>query len=148
MVVTPRDLAGTSLEGTVVVDVAAVQEVLRRSVPAGLEVEFRPDNRLLVRYGMFHAQASLPPALDVGDAPQLTVTLASILVALGLKAMLHQPFLHVHGRHVTVRLAEVPALAPWRAFLPFLRRAEIASDARRVRVRFSVRVEPRALESV
>jgi hypothetical protein len=147
MVVRPGDLAGTAIEGTMVVDTTAVREVLRGNGPAGLDVQFEPDNRVLVRYGMFHAHATLPAAVEVGRAPQLTVTLASFLVAWGLRATLHQPYLRVHGRQVTVRLAELPTLAPWRDFLPFVRRAELSSDARTLRVHFSVGIEPPVLES-
>jgi hypothetical protein len=84
-------------------------------------------NRLVVRYGVLHATATLSTALEVGPSPRLTLTLASFVVAVALKAALRQPYVTISGRRVTVHLADVPALQSIRGVWPHVRRVDFST---------------------
>src|SRR5688500_4217160 len=97
-------LSGTHAEGTPRNGGAGINDALH-AAHHGVDrttVEVHENNRLIIRYGVLHAQVMLPPSIDPGPSPRLTVTLASSFIAWGLKAMLRQPYVHIHGRHVTI----------------------------------------------
>jgi hypothetical protein len=130
-------LRGSHFEGTIQIAEIGINDALNgKSTSKRLTVEMLPGNHIAVRYGVFHARAALPAAIAPSDAPHLTLALASMVVAYGLKAMWRQPFVHVHGRRVTIDLAAVPALAAWRDIWRHVRRMtfETAPGALRVGV--------------
>jgi hypothetical protein len=77
-------------------------------------VELLPDNVVVLRRGVFHARAALPLIATPSSNPRVTLQLASVIVAMALKAFAHHPSLEIHGRQLTVDLTQVPALQPWR----------------------------------
>ena len=107
-------LTGSRVQATLQIAERAINDVLALIVGASTHpvVELLPERTVLVRYGLLHARAELPPSLT-SDA-RLSLHLASLLVAMALKALVRQPFVHVHGRHLTIDLAAIPALHPWR----------------------------------
>ena len=136
----PRHLSGTKLAGTLHLDRAAVHDLLRLSSSQPVSIEIQAQNRILVRYKMFHAHAALPARVQVGSSPQLTVRLDSVVVAMGLKAVVRESFVSIRGRDVTISLAEVPALRPWREWLPHVRSVELSTDAGGVGARFLIEI--------
>jgi hypothetical protein len=117
---------------------ATLNELLNShdSPTRGATVEVRPDNQIVFRQGIVRATVTLPHAVEMGAAPRATLSLASVMVALALKAVLRQPYVHVHGRQLTVRLAEVPALRSLHDIWPYLRRVELATEPNGVRLDF------------
>ena len=138
--ISPRHLGGTRLAGTLHIDQTAVNDLLRLSSPQPLLIEIQPESRIVLRYKVFHVHATLPPTLQLGPSPQITVTLDSIVVAWGLKAAIHESFVRIHGRDVTIKLAEVPVLEPWREWLQHLKAVEFTTDAGRVGARFTIEI--------
>jgi hypothetical protein len=63
---------------------------------------------------------------------------------MALRAAVHQPYIHVHGRQLTIDLAAIPALQQWRALWRHLERAEFETAPGVLRIRFSVRVTVKA----
>jgi hypothetical protein len=106
----------------------------------GATVEVRPDNQVVFRQGVVRATLTLPHAVEVGTSPRATLSLASVVVALALKALLHQPYVQIQGRHLTIYLAEVPALQAWRTVWPHVRSVEVTTerDGVSLRVVFAV----------
>lgn len=135
-------LEGTTAAGTIRLAESAINEWLGRTRPGASapSIDFRPDNQALIRYGVFQARVTLPPALDVGPQPRLTVTLASTMVAWGLKAMLTQSFISVDGRRVTIDLAAVPALQPYREWFPCFTAVHLSTTDSTVAVVFTFQV--------
>jgi len=129
--------AGTRIEGTISVSSAALNELLATddSPLRGATLEVAPDNQLVVHYGLLHATATLPEAIDTGASPRVTLTLASLLVAMGLKAALRQPYVEVRGRRLTISLADVPQLRPMRELWPCVRRVDLSTDRDAIRAR-------------
>jgi hypothetical protein len=101
----------------------------------GATVEVGLDNQVVFRHGVVRATATLPYTVEVGSSPRITLSLASVVVALALKALLRQPYVHFQGRHLTIHLAEVPALQSWRAVWPHVRSVEVATEREGVRLR-------------
>jgi hypothetical protein len=136
-------LTGTRAEGTIQISEAALNEVVSLASPGPTvpTIQLMNDNRLEVRYGIVHARAQLPLALDAGPSPRLTVTLASIVVAWTLRAMLPSAFVEFHGRRVTVHLAAMPALAPYRAWWPHVRSARLATAPGVLRVGVTIAID-------
>ena len=139
----PAQLTGSHAEGTLQVGEASLNEML--GLVAGqsstsLHVELLPQNTVLLRYGMLHARAQLPSSFEPSSSPQITVVLASLVVAWGLKATVHQPFLHIHGRRVTIDWAAVPAFAGWRDLWRYLQRLTFETAPGVLRVHFAVMV--------
>ena len=130
-------LTGTHLEGTLNVSAAALNELLnvKGSRLRGATVEVQPDNEIVFRHGVVRATVTLPHAVEVGSSPRATLSLNSVMVALALKALLRQPYVQVQGRHVTIHLAEVPALQSLRTVWPHVRRLEVATEREAVRLR-------------
>ena len=135
-------LSGTHAEGTLQFAATAINELMARSRPGHAHpvLELHPDNEVLLRYGLVHAHARVPRMVELNGAPHVTLLLRSLLVALALRAVVHQPYIHIHGRHVTIDLAAVPALAPWREMWRHLRQVEIETSPEALRVRFAVAV--------
>lgn len=109
-------LTGSSIEADLKVSEATINEWLARGSTSSshLSVELRAANSVVVRHGVFHARAQLPAAIEPGDSPRLTLVLASIVLAVALRAVVRQPFIHIHGRHVTIDLVSVSGLESWR----------------------------------
>jgi hypothetical protein len=97
---------------------------------------------VLVRYGVVHARAELPAAIEAGPSPRLTLRLASVLVAMGLKAVVRQPYIHIHGRFLTIALADVPALHPWRDGWRHVKQIRFATAPGALRVGVAVAIAP------
>ncbi len=90
----------------------AVDTILRLipGVPGDLAVEIGDDRHVQVSYGVFRAGARLHQAAVAGPAPVVVLSLASQLVAWGLRAVALPPFVRVAGRDIEIHLAAVPAL--------------------------------------
>jgi len=132
--------AGTHVQGTVNVSEAALNELLSSagSRLRGATLRIGPDNQVVVRHGIVRATATLPQAIDMGSSPRATVSLASVIVAIGLKALLREPYIQMHGRELTIHLAAVPALEPFRPIWPSLRRIEVTTERGRLRLHFEL----------
>jgi hypothetical protein len=130
-------LDGTHVEGIFRVSAAALNELLNidGSRLRGATVEVRPDNQVVFRHGVVRATVTLPHAVEVGSSPRATLSLASVVVALALRALLHQPYVQIQGRHLTIHLAEVPALQSLRTVWPHVRSVEVATEREGVRLR-------------
>lgn len=126
--VAARHFEGTQVSGTVQVVESAINDVLARSLPNSPSIALQPGNQVLVRYGMLHANVALPPTLECGPQPRLTLTLASLVVAWTIRTMSPLPFVQVRGRDVIIELAAIPALQPWREFLPHIRAARLSTE--------------------
>jgi hypothetical protein len=100
-----------------------------------------PDNQIVVHYGVVHATATLPPAIEAGPSPRLTLTLASLVVALALRAAVREPFLSFSGRRMTISLADVPALQPMRDLWPHVRRVGLSTNGKGVRVHVAISID-------
>jgi hypothetical protein len=138
----PAQLAGSHVKGTVQVTETAINDIVHVFAgESGPAIELLPHNGLMLRYGMFHARAELPSHLGQDTLPRVTLVLASVLVAWGLKAFVHQPFLHVHGRHLTVDLAAMPALDAWRDLWRHLHQLTFETAPGALRVGFVIEVE-------
>ena len=109
--------------------------------PAGLRVALGPDQHVQIRYGSFHANARLHRLVALRPSPVITIELASQLVALGLRFVPLPPFVHVSGRIVQVRLAQVPAFAPLSALWPHLAHASCTSTPSGMELAFGFHVE-------
>jgi hypothetical protein len=118
----------------------ALNELLSRDVSRlrGATLELGPDNQVVVRHGIVRATATLRQAVDMGSSPRATVTLASVIVAMGLKALLREPYIQVRGRELTIHLAAVPALEPFRPIWPYVRRIEVTTERGRLRLHFEL----------
>jgi hypothetical protein len=116
---------------------AALNELLNSpdSPVRGGAVEVRPDNQIIFRQGIVRATVTLPNTVEVGASPRITLSLASVMVGLALKAFLRQAYIEVRGRYVTIHLADVPALESLRAVWPSVRRVELATEREGVRMR-------------
>jgi hypothetical protein len=130
-----QQVAGSHVNGSFRIQESTVNELLRRG-PAPLsacDVAIAAGNRIVVRYGMLHATATID-GYDAGPSPRLRLTLASLVVALALRAWLRQPYVQASGRQVEVAIAAVPALAPYAAIWPHVRRVHIETAPARARV--------------
>ena len=135
-------LRGSHLHGAVPLSQAVVAALLR-DAPSPLRdvrIDIQAGNRLVVRYGIVQATATLDASLTTGAAPRLGMELASSVVAWTLRQVLRLPYLRVEGRRVTVDLAAIPALADYRALWPHLREARVATTPGMLVVGFDVRV--------
>jgi hypothetical protein len=135
-------LSGSHATGTIQVTEATLNEALRAGTHGGTApiVRLFHDNLIEVRYGMMHARAVLPVALDTAGAPRVTVVLASTVVAWGLRAAVRQPFVEFNGRNMTIHLASVPALASFRDVWPHVTSAQLSTAPGVLRVHLSVSI--------
>lgn len=138
----PAQLTGSHADGILQIAEAAINDVLRVSAGAATApvIELLPGNGMVLRYGMWHARLELPSVVDADEVPRVTFVLASVLVAWGLKAFVRQPFVEIHGRHLTVDLAAVPALAEWRDLWKYLQQLTFATAPGALRVGFVVAI--------
>jgi hypothetical protein len=138
-----EQLRGSRADGTIQISESALNEVIGLAARGGTvpTLQVMEHNQLEVRYGLVHARAELPAALETGPAPRLTVTLASVMVAWALRAVVRLPFVEFHGRLVTIHLAAVPALAAYRALWPHLRSARFATAPRALRVEVGLSID-------
>ena len=134
--------AGTRVDGTIELSEAAMNELLHAgpSRIGDVTLEVAPGNQIVVHYGVVHATATLAPEIETGPSPRLTLTLASLVVALGLRAVLREPFVSFSGRSLTITLADVPALQSMRDLWPHLKRVALSTTAGGVSVHFEVSV--------
>ena len=107
----PR-LRGSRVDVYLPIRQPAIDAVLRLipGVPGDLAIEIGDDRHLQVSYGVFRAGARLHHAAVAGPAPVVVLSLASQLVAWGLRAVTLPPFVSVSGRDIEIHLAAVPAL--------------------------------------
>ena len=132
----PDLFAGTHIDGTFFLSEASLNELLRAGAPVdGATVSVGADNQLVMRYGILQAAATLPPSIETGASPRLTLTLASFVVAIALRAALRQRYLSISGRRLTIDLANLPGLEAVRPFWSHVRGVDLATDGRNVRVR-------------
>ena len=141
-------LRGSHAEGVIEISELAVNEVisLARRGEGVPTVQLMGDNRLEVRYGVVHARAELPVALDLGPAPRMTVKLESRVVAWALGAVVRLPFVEFDGRLVTIFLAAVPALSPYRALWPHIKSARFATAPGVLRVELGLSIDQGATD--
>lgn len=133
--------AGTRVAAQVRVSEAGLNEALAAASPvAGAYVELESGNRVRVRYGMLHAEATLPANVELGTTPQVTIVLSSLVVALSLRIMLALPFIRIHGPRVVVDLAAVPELAPVKPYWQYVRDVRLVTTARALLVSFDVEI--------
>ena len=140
----PALLGGSRSEGTLQVAESAINDVVALMDPTATRhptVELLPHNMLMVRYGLFHARAGLPRRMETGESPRLTLTLASALVAFGLRAVVHAPFIEIHGREVTIHPAQVPALSAWRDLWKYLQQLTFETARGSLRIGFAVSID-------
>jgi hypothetical protein len=145
------DLTGTHAAGTVQMAEQALNEVMRRLTPAASThtlVQLQPGNTVMVRYGLLHARAQLPSAVTEDELPRVTFRMASVLVAWGIKAAVRRPFLHVHGRFVSIDLSAVPELSAWSEWWRHLRRLSFEVVPGALRVGFVVSINEEAATDV
>jgi hypothetical protein len=134
---------GSHAAGTLQIDPRAINEVLAMLAGHGAtapRLELQPHNVVMVRYGMLHARAELPRLADAPQSGQVTVVLASLVVAWALKAAVRQPFIHVHGRRLTIDMAAVPAFASWRDLWRYLQQLTFETTPGALRVGFTLAV--------
>jgi hypothetical protein len=137
------ELSGSHVEGSLHVAEPAIYDVLAHAADGHVRptLELQPHNTLLVRYGMLHAHATLPAAVSLSESPQLTLVLKSVMVAFALKAVLHRPYVHIHGRHVTIDLAAIPELESWRELWKFVHHLRFETAPGTLRMQFAVSVK-------
>lgn len=136
-------LAGSHASGTLQIDTRAINDVLAllAGTPSSApSLELMPNNTVMVRYGVLHARAELPQRVRFEQSPRLSVRLASLLVAWAIKAAVRQPFVHIHGRQLTIDLAAVPALSGWRDLWKYLHQLSFETTPSALRVGFVVMV--------
>jgi hypothetical protein len=136
-------LRGTRAHGIVRVGEAELNNALASAAAArsGVKLEILAENRILARFGIVHATVALPPVSDLAQSPALTFALGSTAIAWGLKRVLKQSYVHIHGRHVTVALDALPVLRPYRELLRYVREVEMTTTAQVLTVRFRVAIE-------
>ena len=133
---------GMRLSGSIPVTQDVLNELLSLSegVPKRLRVEIERDNRLVARLGLVQATATLqsPAALD---GRTVTLELASSIVAWTVSQYLSASFITIAGRVISIDLARVPGIAPWRASLAHLERMTFSTQPGVVTVNFDWRVK-------
>jgi hypothetical protein len=137
----PR-LDGAQLQALLPIRQAVLDDVLRMvpGVPGDLTIDLGADRQVQVRYGMFHANGRLAAGFT-GNAPRVTVELASQLVAWGLQRLPLPPFVAVRGRLVHIELTRVPALVDLAPLWRHVDAVTFTSVAGRLDVRVEVRVQ-------
>jgi hypothetical protein len=137
-------LAGSHASGTIQIAESAINELLHLAAPGRADkatLELLPRNRVVVRAGIFHAHAELPSAIGPRALPHITFRLASVLVAWGLKAFVHAPFVHIHGRSLTIDLVAVPAPEPWHEAWRHLQQLTFATVPGALQIGFVIAVQ-------
>jgi hypothetical protein len=136
------ELDGSVAEGTLQISEVALNEIAALSVEGSTQptIELMPRNVLMLRYGVLHARAELPRVVGPEHPSRITLRLASLLVAMALKAVLHRPFVHVRGRYLTIDLANIPALKAWRDLWKHLTMLTFESTPGGLRIGFRLHV--------
>jgi hypothetical protein len=136
------DLRGARLHGAVPLRQDVVSSLLA-GAPAPLrdvQLEIQAGNRLVVRYGVVQATATLDEAVATGASPRIGIRLASTVLAFALRQVLRLPYVHVDGRQVTIDLGAVPALAEYRAVWPHVRDVRLVTSPGVLVIGFAVQV--------
>jgi hypothetical protein len=132
---------GMRLSGSIPVAQDVLNHVLSQieQIPKGLRVDIDGGNRVVVRFGVVQAAATLhsPAALD---GRTITLELASSIVAWTVSQSLRAPFVSIRGRVITIDLARIPAVAPWQAVLARLERIVFSTQPGLLNVGFEWRV--------
>lgn len=133
------DISGSLATGTLQIGEPALNEVLATLAPSAA-LTLLPDNRVRLQYGHVHAHMEVPHGVETGATPRLTVRLASLAVAFLLRAIVHQPFVHIHGRNVTIVLADIPALRPYREWWHCVQEITLRTSPQALRIGFKIAV--------
>jgi hypothetical protein len=136
------DLRGARLHGAVPVPEAVVSSFLA-AAPApirDMRLEIQAGNRLVLRYGILVATATLDETVATGGSPRVGLQLASTVLAWTLHKALRVPYVHVDGRRVTIDLGAVPAFGEYRALWPHVRDVRLATSPGVLVVGFAVQV--------
>ncbi len=136
-------LAGARLHGSVPLSQRVINDALRqvRGVPPGFALEVQPDRRLMVRYGLVHARAVLDPEVRMTDGgPQITLDLASTVLAWTLSQALRLKGVRIAGRRVTIDLGALDGLEAYRHYWRHLERVQLQTTAGRLHVDIALAV--------
>jgi hypothetical protein len=133
------DVAGSFATGTLQIGEFAVNEMLATLAPSAA-ITLLPENRVRFQYGPIHAHMEVPHAVETGASPHVTVRLSSVAVAFLMKAVVRQPFVHIRGRDVTVFLADIPALRPYREWWRCVHEMTLRTSPQALRVGFHIAV--------
>ncbi|HXG90612.1 MAG TPA: hypothetical protein VNJ02_20010 [Vicinamibacterales bacterium] len=137
-----RGLSGSQVAGSLRVPERVVNETLRDAggLTSQVQVEIKAANKLVIHYKSFHVEAALAPELEVGASPRLHVDLTSTMIAWTLKTMLVMPGISINGKRITVDLAEVAQLRPYRENLRHVRQLRFATTPGLIELQFDVAV--------
>lgn len=135
-------LSGTQLAGSMRVPERVINDALRDATGllSQVRVEVNAANKLLIHYKSFHVEATLAPELEVGASPRLHLDLTSTMIAWTLKSMLVMPGIAINGKRITLELAEVAQLRPYRENLRHLRQLRFATTPGLIDVQFELAV--------
>lgn len=138
-------LRGTLVRARIPVRQALVDDLLLRApgIPPGVGVVLGADGQVQVRYGAFHANARLRPEATIRPRPEVTLELASQLVAWGLKRVALPSSVRVDGRLVRVALDEGP-LAVWRPYWSHVRALSFRSGQDGLSIDLEIRITEEA----
>ena len=141
-----QEFAGTAVRGDIKMAESAINELLNapRSPLRGATLALMDGDEVVLRYGVLHARARLPRAIEVGSSPRVTLVLASVLVAVAVRAVVRLPYIEVSGREVTIRLADVPALGHLREVWPHVTSAGLRTQSRTLALNFTFSVKEAA----
>jgi len=124
--------AGARVRATVPLTQVLLNELLRRvpGVPPGLVLDIQAGNRLVVRYGLVHAAATLAPEALVGDGPpQILLELESTMIAWTLSKAVAVKGLRITGRRVTIDTGALESLSPYRDYWRHVERLHLQTTA-------------------
>ena len=107
------ELVGSHAEGSLQIGQQSINHLLTlESKKTAPSVELLAHNQVVMRYGLMRARAELlPAATQRASPPNITLRLASTVVAMAMKTFVRQPFVHINGRDLTIVLAADPSLA-------------------------------------
>jgi hypothetical protein len=139
-------LIGTRGDGTIQISEAALNEALTKARTQGtpMSIALLPNNVVHVTYGVFREHVALPRSINPAVSPSLTVQLSSWMVAIGLGMLVRQPYIRMRGRQVTIDLAEIPALQPWRALWSHIPVLTFETLPGALRVGFAIAIDKRS----
>ena len=122
------DLRGAHLHGAVPVPERLLSSLIAAAPPLrDVDLEIQAGNRLVLRYGIVTATATLDERVETGGSPRIVLQLASTVLAWTLRQTLRLPYVRIDGRRVTIDLGAVPALAEYRALWPHVRDLRLAT---------------------
>jgi len=137
-----RRLRGTRVSGSIPIRQAIVDQALAQSPAAGrgVRIEILADNKLLVHYGAIHVEAVLEEVVETGASPRLSVLLSSSMIAWTLKRTISIPGVEIDGRRVTVDVASIAAVAPYRSLLPYVTAMRLSTAQGTITVQFEISI--------